>query len=147
MFAPLRAFHGEVPAKVARRLGVAVVRGSATRTGVRALRDLVKSVRRDGTSAALAVDGPTGPPAVAKPGVVMLAQLSGAPILPLGVRARPALRLPTWDRLVVPLPFARVTVELGAPIAIARDLAPDALEPERARLDATLAALAVAAAR
>ncbi|MEM7309542.1 MAG: lysophospholipid acyltransferase family protein [Planctomycetota bacterium] len=135
------SFDGEVPAKIAARWGFAVVRGSATRTGVRALRDLQKAVRRDGISAVVVPDGPTGPPRVAKAGVVMLAQLSGAPIAPLGLACSPALPLPTWDRLRVPLPFARVTVRVGALQPVDRELPPDDLERARAELDRALAAL------
>lgn len=135
------SFDGEVPARIARRWGVHVIRGSATRTGVRALRDLQKSVVKEKVSAVLLPDGPSGPPRVSKPGVVMLAQLSGAPILPLGVRTRGALRLPTWDGLRVPLPFARVEIEVGELVRVARDLPPEGLEPRRAALDLELAGL------
>jgi len=136
------SFDGEVPARVARRWGVRVIRGSATRTGVRALRDLQRAVVEERVSAVLATDGPSGPPRVSKTGVVMLAQLSGAPLLPLAFRARPALRLPTWDGLRVPLPFARVDVAVGALRGVPRDLPPESLEPERAALDAGLGELA-----
>ena len=139
------SFDGEVPARIARRWGIHVVRGSATRTGVRALRDLQRAVVKERVSAVLLPDGPTGPPRLSKAGVVMLAQLSGAPILPLGIRARPALRLPTWDRLRLPLPFARVDVEVGALLAVPRDLPPEGLEPRRAALDAELTRLAARA--
>lgn len=132
------SFDGEVPARVARRWGVHVIRGSATRTGVRALRDLQRTVVKERVSAVLATDGPSGPPRVSKAGVVMLAQLSGAPLLPLTFRARFALRLPTWDGLCLPLPFARVEVQVGALRGVPRDLAPELLEGERAALDAAL---------
>lgn len=135
------SFDGEVPARIARRWGVHVIRGSATRTGVRALRDLQRSVVRERVSAVLLPDGPSGPPRVSKAGVVMLAQLSGAPVLPLGVWVRPAVRLPTWDGLRVPLPFARVDVEVGELVVVPRDLAPEELEPRRAALDVELGAL------
>jgi lysophospholipid acyltransferase (LPLAT)-like uncharacterized protein len=134
------SFDGEVPARIARRFGARVIRGSATRTGVRALRDLQRTVVKERVSAVLATDGPSGPPRVSKAGVVMLAQLSGAPLLPLAFRARPALRLPTWDGLCLPLPFARVDVEVGALRRVPRDLPPAGLEPERAALDAALSA-------
>jgi lysophospholipid acyltransferase (LPLAT)-like uncharacterized protein len=135
------SFDGEVPARIAKRWGVHVIRGSATRTGVRALRELQKSVVKEKVSAVLLPDGPSGPARVSKAGVVMLAQLSGAPILPLGVWTRGALRLPTWDGLRVPLPFARVEVEVGELVRVARDLPPEGLEPRRAGLDLELVGL------
>ncbi len=141
------SFDGEVPARIAARWNIAVVRGSATRTGVRALRDLCKAVSAQGISAVLATDGPAGPARVSKAGAIMLAQLTGAPLLPLGFRARPALALPTWDRLGLPLPFARVDVVVGALRSIPRDLPPEALEPARLALDEELQELDARAAR
>jgi len=138
---------GELATMVARRWGIHVVRGSATRTGVKAMRDLYRAVRRSGVSPIITPDGPSGPPEVCKPGAVMLAQLAGVPLLPLSWHARWTLRLPTWDRVVVPLPFTRATIAVGEPIALPRDLPADALEGERARLEAALRALEVAAER
>jgi len=136
---------GELATMVARRWGIHVVRGSATRTGVKAMRDLYRAVRREGVSPIITPDGPKGPVGVCKPGAPMLAQLAGVPMLPLSWSARWSFRLPTWDRVVVPLPFTRVTVAVGAPIAVSRDLPADGLERERARLEAALHGLEDAA--
>ncbi len=132
------SFDGEVPAKVAARWGFRVVRGSATRTGARAMRDLLRAVRRENVSPAMVPDGPRGPELVLKPGAVMLAQLSGAALLPVALAARPAFKLPTWDRMRVPPPFARVVVMFGAPRDVDRDLPPDGLEAERVAAEKAL---------
>ncbi len=129
---------GELAALVAARFGAAVVRGSATRTGVRALRDLHRAMRRDGVSPVLPADGPQGPARVFKPGAVILSQLAGAPILPLACAVGAGVRLPTWDRLLVPLPFARVAFAVGAPILIERDLPSERIDAESARVGALL---------
>jgi hypothetical protein len=136
---------GELATMVAHRWGIHVVRGSATRTGVKAMRDLYRAVRRDGVSPIITPDGPSGPLGVCKPGAVMLAQLAGVPMLPISWTARRTVRLPTWDRVVVPLPFTRATVVVGAPLAVARDLAADGLERERIRLEGVLRSLEQAA--
>lgn len=109
---------GDLVARVLERAGARVVRGSATRSGVKSLRDLYRSMQREGSSPVVLPDGPQGPARECKQGALLLAQLAGAPLLPLAARARPALRLPTWDRLIVPAPFARVEFALGPARAI-----------------------------
>jgi lysophospholipid acyltransferase (LPLAT)-like uncharacterized protein len=63
-------------------------------------------------------------------GVIVLAALTGAPVVPFGFAARPARRLASWDRFMVPLPFARAAVVFGKPLSIARGA-----ERESARAD------------
>ena len=113
---------GELATRIAERMGARVVRGSATRTGVRAIRDLHKALVKERASPVLPADGPQGPPREFKAGAVMLSQLAGAPILPLACAVRGAVALPTWDRLLLPLPFARVTIAVGEPHVVDRDL-------------------------
>jgi lysophospholipid acyltransferase (LPLAT)-like uncharacterized protein len=105
-------------------------RGSSTRGGAAALRELFKLVC-DGTTVSVQTDGPQGPPRVSKIGVVTLSRLTGQPVTPLGFSARPALRFRSWDSTLLPLPFARVRVRYGEAIRVPRD-ADDALE-ERMR--------------
>jgi lysophospholipid acyltransferase (LPLAT)-like uncharacterized protein len=66
-------------------------------------------------------DGPRGPREVFKPGAVALAGLTGACIVPVGVAAHPACRLPSWDEFLIPLPFARCAAVFGEPVAVPRD--------------------------
>ena len=101
-------------------------RGGENKGGAAALRALL-GVLRDGNQIAITPDGPRGPRRKAAPGVAQLAALSGRPVLPCAVRARPAKILPTWDRLILPLPFARGVIVCGAPISVARDEAAPAL--------------------
>lgn len=136
---------GELATMVAQRWGIHVVRGSATRTGVKAMRDLYRAVRKEGVSPIITPDGPKGPVGVCKPGAPMLAQLAGVPMLPISWDTRWSVRLPTWDRVVVPLPFTRATIAVGAPIAVSRELPADGLERERERLEAALRGLEDAA--
>jgi lysophospholipid acyltransferase (LPLAT)-like uncharacterized protein len=135
------SLDAEVPARLARRFGFAVVRGSGTRTGLRALLGLRRAVVDERASAVLTPDGPKGPPEVARAGPVKLAQITGAPMLPLGLRVRGAVRLGTWDRLELPLPFARIDVVVGPLIRVAADADADGLEAGRQALERTLRAL------
>lgn len=126
---------------------VEVVRGSATRTGARALRGLHRSLKRDGGSPVILPDGPQGPPRVAKPGAIMLAQLAGVPIVPLAFGARTSFRLDSWDRLLVPLPFSRVGLVFGEPLEVPRDLPSDGIPGETKRLQCALDRVAFEAER
>ncbi|MBK7951204.1 MAG: DUF374 domain-containing protein [Deltaproteobacteria bacterium] len=100
-----------------RALGFAQsARGSSSRGGSAAFLGLLRQLEL-GTTVAVLVDGPRGPAGVAKPGIAALARHSATPIQPLALAARPALRLSSWDRSLVPLPFARVVCVFGEPIA------------------------------
>ena len=115
-----RSADGELMARYARRFGLDVVRGSSSRGGSAALRALAAALRA-GEDVAVVPDGPRGPCRHAQPGVVALAAVSGAPIIPLGFAARPARHLASWDRFVIPLPFARAAAVFGAPLWVGRD--------------------------
>ncbi len=113
---------GDAAARVFADLGLHVVRGSATRGGAQALRDIYQAIRRDGICPIVTPDGPTGPHEQVKPGVVMLASLAGAPLIPLSFSASACLRLSSWDRTILPLPFSRVRVLIGLPVHVDRKL-------------------------
>jgi len=114
---------GEPISDVARRMGGGIVfRGSTTRGGAEALRTMCKAITRNGLSPATTPDGPYGPRSEFKPGIVKIAQLSGAPLLPLAYCADRAWVLKTWDRFVIPKPFCRVIVVVGEPVEVPRRL-------------------------
>jgi lysophospholipid acyltransferase (LPLAT)-like uncharacterized protein len=140
-----RSRDGEIVARFVARFGLTVVRGSSSRGGGAALRTLVAAIR-DGSDVAIVPDGPRGPREQVQPGVVALAALTGAPVVPLAVGARPARRLRSWDRFVVPLPFARCVLAFGPPVRVdpAEDRARAGKELERALADVTMRADALA---
>jgi lysophospholipid acyltransferase (LPLAT)-like uncharacterized protein len=124
---------GEHITAVMAHLGLArALRGSSTRGGVTALRGMLR-VASDGGPLAIFPDGPKGPARVVKPGTIAVARLSGRPVVPAGLSARPCLRFGSWDRMLLPLPFARVVCHYGEAIAIERDA--DAERQEAARLE------------
>ena len=131
---------GEVPAAIARWLGAAVIRGSSTRTGARALRDYYELLVKQDVSPIITPDGPTGPRQHFKPGALMLAQLSGRPLLPMAFAASRAWRF-GWDRFVLPWPGARIAIAIGAPVYVDPDLTlaeVGALEELRVRMEQEL---------
>jgi lysophospholipid acyltransferase (LPLAT)-like uncharacterized protein len=113
---------GEVPARIATVLGARVIRGSSTRTGARALRDYYQLLVNEGISPVITPDGPTGPRFQFKPGALLLAQLSGRPLLPMAYAASRAWFF-SWDRFVLPWPFSRIAIAIGAPVYIDRGAA------------------------
>jgi lysophospholipid acyltransferase (LPLAT)-like uncharacterized protein len=113
---------GEIPAWIARRLGAQVIRGSSTRTGARALRDYYQLLVQEGVSPVITPDGPTGPPFVFKPGALLLAQMSGRPLLPMAYAASRAWFF-GWDKFVLPKPFSRIVIAIGAPVYVERSVA------------------------
>lgn len=130
---------GEIVARIAKGLGHDPTRGSSTRGGVRALKDLARSITNQ--DLAITPDGPLGPREEAQLGAVLLAQLTGQPIMPLGCAANPGKKLPSWDGFVVPLPFARAAFVWGDPIFVPRGLNATQREDYRLRLEAELKAL------
>jgi lysophospholipid acyltransferase (LPLAT)-like uncharacterized protein len=105
------------------------VRGSSSRRGAQALLELTSWAAK-GYDIAVTPDGPRGPCYVMQPGVITLAQITGLPILPCSYRLNWKIRLRSWDRFQIPLPFARCDVFLGELIHIPRELTED----ERTRL-------------
>lgn len=122
---------GEYIARLLERYGCSTVRGSSTRGGASGTRGLVRAAR-EGKDLALATDGPRGPRHRVKDGALLVAGLTGLPLVPIGVSAEPAWRLPSWDRFLVPKPFSTVAVVWGEPIRIHRDASRAELR-ERAR--------------
>jgi lysophospholipid acyltransferase (LPLAT)-like uncharacterized protein len=112
------SLDGEYLAHFAQALGYGTIRGATGQDGVRALHELADVVR-NGRPAAVAVDGPLGPRRVASPGALVAAQRGGAQILPLHCRADRGWRFGSWDRFLVPKPFATVTFSYGAPFEVA----------------------------
>jgi lysophospholipid acyltransferase (LPLAT)-like uncharacterized protein len=110
---------GELGAMLVRRFGGAVIRGSSTHTGARALRDYYQALVKDNLSPVITPDGPKGPRFKFKPGAILLAQMSGRPILPMSYAASRAWLI-KWDRFVIPWPFARIAIAIGTPCYVPR---------------------------
>ncbi|MFZ4116066.1 MAG: lysophospholipid acyltransferase family protein [Chthoniobacterales bacterium] len=126
---------GDILSGVMARLGMGSVRGSSSRRGSTALRELSLKLE-EGYDLAITPDGPRGPKYSLGPGVIFLAQKTATPILPLHARYHHAFRLKTWDAFPIPIPFSRVDITLDRYITIDPSL--DDLEPERLKLEKLL---------
>lgn len=103
-----------------RHFGLGVVRGSSSRGGPKALRELLR-VLKQGNAIVIPVDGPRGPVYDPDPGAILLASLARVPIVPVVVNAPSRWELRTWDRTQFPIPFSRITVRVGEPILFDSD--------------------------
>jgi lysophospholipid acyltransferase (LPLAT)-like uncharacterized protein len=131
---------GELGAMLVRSLKGEVIRGSSTHTGARALRDYYQALTHHNVSPAITPDGPKGPPWKFKPGAVLLAQLSGRPIIPLTYAASRAWKI-KWDRFVIPKPFARIAILIGEPVYVPKGLDAAGLEAFQHTMEGRLQAL------
>jgi len=121
---------GRFIAAIMARFAVDTVHGSTTtksrdKGGAAALRALLARLAA-GDAVIVTPDGPRGPVRQAAGGVTLLAALSGAPILPAAARLRHCLVLPTWDRMILPLPFGRGAIVCLPPLFVSRDERGDA---------------------
>jgi lysophospholipid acyltransferase (LPLAT)-like uncharacterized protein len=110
---------GELGAMLVRRFGGRVIRGSSTHTGAKALRDYYQALVKDNVSPVITPDGPRGPRFKFKPGAILLAQMSGRPMVPMAYAASRAWLI-KWDKFVIPVPGARIVLAIGAPRAVPR---------------------------
>lgn len=127
---------GEYIARVVARLGFEPVRGSATRGGARALRELALAGRE--RDLAVTPDGPVGPRHHVQPGSIMLAQVSGLPIVPIAGVARHSIRAHSWDRFEVPLPGSPAAFIVGDPMRVDPDIRGEARQQACRQLERTL---------
>jgi lysophospholipid acyltransferase (LPLAT)-like uncharacterized protein len=118
---------GELGAMMVSRIGARAIRGSSSHTGARALRDYYLALVKENISPVVTPDGPRGPRFKFKPGAILLAQMSGRPMLPMAYAASRAWLI-KWDKFVIPVPFARISIAIGAPRYVARVLDATALE-------------------
>ncbi len=121
-----RSRDGERIARVVERLGYHVVRGSSSRGGARALLEMVRALRKP-TLAGHLIDGPRGPRHEVKPGIVAMAQRSRAVLVPMTYFIRWKWSAPSWDRMQIPLPFARIVGRMLPARCIPPDLDDDAV--------------------
>jgi lysophospholipid acyltransferase (LPLAT)-like uncharacterized protein len=135
-----RSADGEMLADFVRRFGFVTVRGSSSRGGAEGLRSLTRAIRK-GRSVVVVPDGPRGPREVLKPGVVRLARLTGAHVVPAAFGASSEWRARSWDEFRIPKPFSRCVMRFGGPILVARALDGAGEESARKEIEAALSAV------
>jgi hypothetical protein len=129
---------GEYIAKILESAGFETVRGSRNRGAIAALRGLVSAVLKRGRTAAIVADGSQGPPLEAQAGAVLLASKTGVPIMPYGWGADRYFTFRSWDRTVLPKPFARIFLKIGDPLVVPPNLKSAGLEEYRLKLEKQL---------
>lgn len=117
---------GQYIAEVLRRLKLNTVRGSSSHGGVKALRELMRSITTG--HLVLMPDGPRGPRRSFQTGALYLASRTQAPIVPVGIAFSRAWRMNTWDQFVLPQPFSRAAMYLGEPVYIPKRCSAEELE-------------------
>lgn len=138
-----RSKDGEIAARVLELYGARTVRGSSTRGGDIALREILREVR-EGRNIGFTPDGPLGPRRVVKEGVVYAAKMTGLPVVPFYFTAKRKKRLRSWDQMIVPLPLSRAIFLYGQPISVPRD---GEVEEWRLKIEQEMHALADEAER
>ena len=135
---------GAIAVGVLARLGLQAFRGSTSRGGARALRELASHLRA-GSPVGLTPDGPRGPRHAFNTGAAWLARETGAPIVSVAVACDRAWRQRSWDRFTIPRPRARVELRYGTPVRIGHEVDDDGLEAVSAQLRDRLIADEIAA--
>ncbi|KCZ46008.1 MULTISPECIES: lysophospholipid acyltransferase family protein [unclassified Hyphomonas] len=133
---------GEAVARAIDHLDLHAIRGSAAnkkkrkdKGGARAIAEATRLLK-SGSAVCITPDGPRGPAERVSPGAIMIAQRAGAPIVPYALSVKPCWRLDTWDRFIIPFPFSRGAIILGAPVEAPRSADPETLRAElQVRLD------------
>lgn len=135
---------GQLIANTIAHFGLGTIAGSSSKGGSAALRAMLKALKA-GEYVGITPDGPRGPRMRASDGIVQVARLSGAPILPCAFSCAPRKQLRSWDRFQVALPFARGVIRWGAPITVPREAEGEALEAARIAVEDAMTANAHAA--
>ena len=123
----------EIIAQTVTRLGFGVVRGSSSRGGARALREMTRRVDRG--HLCVTPDGPRGPRRSVQPGLAYLGSRTGLPIVGLGMAFSNPWRARSWDRFAVPRPFGKAACVFCEPLSLSPDAGRDELEAGRAEVE------------
>jgi lysophospholipid acyltransferase (LPLAT)-like uncharacterized protein len=135
---------GDIQTHIFEKLGFKVIRGSTGRGGERALIESIRELRK-GESMAITPDGPRGPNKVVQGGVMVMAKKAGSWLIPCGVSARPRILVKSWDRYMVPLPFAKGLVIFGDPMLVPTDATDEEVERIRIQFENEITRLEIEA--
>ena len=131
---------GDLLADAIKRFDFDIVRGSSSRLGASAILQLT-DVLASGRDVVITPDGPRGPAYKLGPGIIFLAQKSGAAVLPVNMEYSSCWRLKSWDRFILPRPFSKVRVIIGQSHHVRSTSTPEEFDTERLRLQGVMMAL------
>lgn len=128
---------GDIGAGIVRRTGWTPVRGSSSKGGLKALKQMIRELRRSRFAGHI-VDGPRGPAGIVKPGTVMLALAARAVIVPVSISADRAWFFNSWDRFMLPKPFAEIRFAFGEMIHLDASQGKTDVEAVRSHLESVM---------
>ena len=134
---------GQYIADLISMYGIRSIRGSSSRRGTNALLESVRLMKDEGLNVVFTPDGPRGPRYQMKPGPVMLASLTGAPVCPLSINASKYWRVKSWDGFQIPKPGATLTLVFGKLISVPAGIEGEELEKWRLEVEAAMNAITV----
>ena len=119
---------GEIIAQIILRQGQSTVRGSTGKGGLRALTRQIRDIRINHRPGVVVPDGPQGPNQKVQPGVILLAQKTGCPIIPITYSSKWRIEFNSWDRFILPLPFSPAIIIHGRPLSVPEDASPQKMD-------------------
>lgn len=131
---------GDIAARLIESHGYSTARGSSSEGGKNITHALVAHLRSGGNGC-ITVDGPRGPRGIVKPGIIKIAHLTGAAIMPIVFTCSRSIKLNSWDRFEIPLPFATIWVHHAKLWTIPKKLEDGQFEQNRRKLEEQLATL------
>ncbi len=126
-----RSKDGEIAARIVKRLGHHVIRGSASRGGLKAALEMIRNLKEEEKPGLIIPDGPRGPRFKVKQGVITMAKETGYPIIPISYSGKKIKIFNSWDRFILPYPFTKCRAVYGEPVYVPKEA--DKEEEERCR--------------
>jgi len=111
---------GEIMKRMLEKYKIEAIRGSSTRGGSSAVKTMIR-IAKSGKDTAISLDGSKGPRYIIQPGALLLAQITGLPLIPLTFDTTKKKVLNTWDKMIIPLPFGHIYAKFADPVFIPRD--------------------------
>lgn len=135
-----RSWDGEVIDRSIRRMGYDTTRGSSSRGGKEALKEMIERIKERNYCSGLAVDAPRGPSRKVKIGIVMVAKETGQPIVPMVSWATRQIQFRSWDSMILPLPFSTIVIAFGKPTIVPEGLSNEEYEALRQEVELNMLA-------
>jgi len=136
-----RSFDGDLGAACVEKWGYRTARGSSSRMGKEALRDMIEIAKENNIPSGLAVDAPRGPARKVKIGIVILARETGQPVVPMGYWTTRHIQFNSWDRMILPLPFSTIVMGFGKSTEVPEGLSHEDYESIRQEIEDNLLAV------
>jgi len=133
-----RSRDGQMISETAARFGVLSARGSSSKKGVQAFREILDQITDKGHDIGVTPDGPRGPRCKIQPGVILLASMSGRPIVPVTYHLSGKFILKSWDRFQIPRPFSKCHLVISPPVPIPPDVSDEEIKKISDKLEKIL---------